>query len=442
MVTKTRSHSHSYDNRVWYRDDKTPEKSVGGSVEVHSSSVTADYPQWDYRKRIQRHENCTTALSGWQSGYRDRPLTGDVRSILGKLDLSPAVNGYSHHEYRFWQLSQGKVTNLITQRLRGHIWRSNLSSSSSNASLQATVQNQALMGFNRSIRKLQTEWNALVTAGELGEALRGMLHPMKSLRTATDDFYRLLTKRALKNRRAKPEAIHRVAADTWLEFAYGVRPTVADVQDAARACARVRILQPMSRMARWSAYGSKTVAVNDNVTTSGGYLRVRRRKQIRNEYVGCKFYGIVGNEPLDQGAENFLKVFGITWHEVVPTVWELIPYSFLVDYFTNCGEIISAFSHGRAGLKWASRGTTFLSESFWSDVELEVLNPSNVLAEAVISSPGGRCYKVRRNVSRGTYTGTMIPSFEWTVPGMSTKWLNMAALAASHRRADYALRGR
>lgn len=439
MVVKTRSYTHVYDNRILFRSNDGSESVIGGSAESLLSSVTADYPAWDYRRMIQEGENCTTELSGTQNGFRDRPLSSNVKEVLKPLSLTPSSMGHVDIESLFWQLSAGQVTNLTRQRLRGNVWRSNLGTTSSNASLLASVTNQALMGFNRKALKRQTEWNSFVTAGELGEALRGMVHPLRSLRKATGNMLDSLMK---KGRRRGPWPIKeakKVASDTWLEFSFGIKPTVSDIEDAARACARISITQPPRNFVSHTAYGVNTVPVNDNVTTGSGYLRVRRRKQIRNEYVGVKFYGTIGNDALDEGARAFLNTFGISWGEVVPTVWELIPYSFLVDYFTNAGEVISALSHGTGGLKWVSKGTCFVSESYWSDVEVEYLNPSTVQRQDIRSLLGERCFKVSRTISRGTYTGTRIPSFEWNIPGMGLKWLNMAALGLSYDRAVLAV---
>lgn len=34
----------------------------------------------------------------------------------------------------------------------------------------------------------------------------------------------------------------------------------------------------------------------------------------------------------------------------MPTVWELIPYSFLIDYFTNVGDVLQALSTDTSGV--------------------------------------------------------------------------------------------
>jgi hypothetical protein len=37
-----------------------------------------------------------------------------------------------------------------------------------------------------------------------------------------------------------------------------------------------------------------------------------------------------------------------------------------------------------------------------------------------------------RFINRTKYSGSLVPDFRFEVPGLSMKWLNMAALAANH----------
>jgi hypothetical protein len=55
---------------------------------------------------------------------------------------------------------------------------------------------------------------------------------------------------------------------------------------------------------------------------------------------------------------------GFSWESFVPTVWELVPYSFILDYFTNIGDVLSAGLLVQSHLAWgcASFGTTKTKE--------------------------------------------------------------------------------
>jgi hypothetical protein len=121
------------------------------------------------------------------------------------------------------------------------------------------------------------------------------------------------------------------------------------------------------------------------------------------------------------------KDLGFTLSEFVPTVWELIPYSFLVDYFTNFGEVVSAVSYPRSNFRWIMKWTI-------TDRKDELLAPwmepgSNPLGKN--KAIGDPCSVVTRQIVRAPYYGSLIPDFRFEIPGLSMKWLNLAALAAN-----------
>jgi hypothetical protein len=54
-----------------------------------------------------------------------------------------------------------------------------------------------------------------------------------------------------------------------------------------------------------------------------------------------------------------LSSAGLGPGDILPTIYELIPYSFVVDYFTNLGDVISAWSHQAIRPDWAQRTVGF-----------------------------------------------------------------------------------
>lgn len=52
-----------------------------------------------------------------------------------------------------------------------------------------------------------------------------------------------------------------------------------------------------------------------------------------------------------------LELSGFNWNEFLPTIWELIPYSFLIDYGTNIANVVCGWFTDTSGLGWCYRGT-------------------------------------------------------------------------------------
>jgi hypothetical protein len=125
-------------------------------------------------------------------------------------------------------------------------------------------------------------------------------------------------------------------------------------------------------------------------------------------------------------AEMDPALIGFDLSSWAPTLWELIPYSFLIDYFTNVGDVIRGWSHLGVRLAWCNRTSrkTF-TKTAWSGPKQS--HPADAFAPARFV-----CTKVR--VSRESYSGTTVPKLTLEVPGLgSLKWLNIAALVANRR---------
>jgi hypothetical protein len=120
--------------------------------------------------------------------------------------------------------------------------------------------------------------------------------------------------------------------------------------------------------------------------------------------------------------------------DFVPTVWELIPYSFVADYFTNIGDIISAFSYGNMNLRWSTRTQVVkaIAVNNSASPRLNDTNPINIIEFGI---DDGSSTITRRIVDRKNYNGGFVPSLRFEIPGAdSSKWINLAALKNGQRR--------
>jgi hypothetical protein len=142
-----------------------------------------------------------------------------------------------------------------------------------------------------------------------------------------------------------------------------------------------------------------------------------------------------------------LRVFGLSPEEFVPTVWELLPWSFLVDYFTNIGDILEAGATDTSTVAWIEQATIrsrILEANMDENVDFmrSLLGPELLFLD---SSYGELTYRVR-SVSRVAAPVLNVPSFALEVPGSEMKELNMLALFTQansvHPQNGSKLRGR
>jgi hypothetical protein len=166
-------------------------------------------------------------------------------------------------------------------------------------------------------------------------------------------------------------------------------------------------------------YGSHSLAfITANiVTTQRTYASVRMYGRVR---IGTR----ISNWPDS-------KALGYDIRSFVPTLWELLPYSWAVDYFTNLGDILYGLSYGGQDVVWCARGIKrSIERRHVASNDTKFQSPPAFHHNTMFRTDGitSEVLAEKATISRATYTGNYVPLFEWHVPGMSLKWLNLGAV--------------
>jgi hypothetical protein len=119
--------------------------------------------------------------------------------------------------------------------------------------------------------------------------------------------------------------------------------------------------------------------------------------------------------------------FGLDLSNVAPTIWELVPMSWLFDYFANQNDIIDAWSLRFLDFGW-------LSQTEIQEVETSLVNFRKAPgAEAPGLSYGFHIYRpgkaLYRYVTRAPRDNDFITPFQFRLPGYPGQLLNVAALS-------------
>jgi hypothetical protein len=124
-----------------------------------------------------------------------------------------------------------------------------------------------------------------------------------------------------------------VASDSWLAWQYGIRPLISDLEGAVKEYYKVRSVQPIIRT--FSAMGrndQRGGGTSTQVSPAASYTTVwDQYARIR-----CSAEFEDSASAWDQTAQRV----GLT--DPLLLAWELIPYSFVVDWFINVGEFLQA----------------------------------------------------------------------------------------------------
>lgn len=212
-----------------------------------------------------------------------------------------------------------------------------------------SVSNAALIGIIKKIRKFETSDFAGPTfVGELRETLSMLRSPLKALRLKTGLFtdlsMRILRDKQARGGRFKPDPWGKVLSDTYLEWTFGAAPLIADISAIVELFIEKRTRAFGKGLKRLSYrftddYNKSMAALTGTWEGTDVVLPINQVEHVR-----CSRQYVVW---IDQ--DLFFADDALDWlssaskfdlGEIIPTAWELMPWSFLIDYWTNIGDVM------------------------------------------------------------------------------------------------------
>jgi len=146
-------------------------------------------------------------------------------------------------------------------------------------------------------------------------------------------------------------------ADNWLSLQYGWKPLLSDVKSAAEHLAETHLNRPYHIRVRKAVKRStnpQEVTSPWDIYGDAGYRRWKWFTRTTESKCELKF--IVTNEYLREGTK-----LGIT--DPLLLAWELLPYSFVVDWFLPIGDFISKLTYD-SGLTYVG-GCSVTTSTQW-----------------------------------------------------------------------------
>lgn len=257
---------------------------------------------------------------------------------------------------------------------------------------------------------------------EVGETIKMLRHPIKSLFGDTVHFVRGVHKiRKVKDK----ETYRKRLGNLWLAYSFGWKPLFEDIKDANKA---IMALAEKHRSDSIPIEGSgvaESVLRNEIaqygtfVFMQGSYDWLKFEKARSNAH----YHGAIHARP--EKLSTVAESFGVDPWDVIPAVWEAIPWSFLVDYFLNVQEKLDAMRYASADLSWLELGTKNVHTVINNGWQLRTPLPAKV-TEIVAVAP---IILETTDVNRSRVNSMPYPRFHFKIPKLgSLKWVNVAAL--------------
>lgn len=258
----------------------------------------------------------------------------------------------------------------------------------------------------------QEEFMSLVTVAEAGKTASMLSHPFKR---ADDLLTKIYTRKA---QMVKKGVVATVAASSaWLEYRFGWKPLLYDIQGIWSAYTQNTL--HYDKPVRLVARRSMEVEHNElNTPYTGSASYVGGINMLRNKTMKSKVSSGVLYELLDENLEAAnARRMGLRLSDVPASLWELTPWSFIVDRFVSVGSWLNAITP-KPGVTVKGSWTTEVRNV---SLKCERLNTPMVIAGSSIVVPGGV------SGSESTYVLTRVanpPMSTFAVPSWNPKDLS------------------
>lgn len=354
--------------RWYYPTGALTQNTVSNQLNLEVSETITDWTHPGYEKRISSGQiilGDLTLLKSWKE------------SSEGSIGWRDASNQY---------LYDGHLYTAITGMT--------LPAAPSETSLIATVSAQAAVSALKKLNEAEVDAGEMLAT--LGQTVQMFRKPLSGMQ---DVLRRLEKTRANKLRRkgSGPSATDwsKATADTWLEQSFGWRSCFQDTFTVMSLFRDKRYqFESLRRVARGSAKGSVSTTSNPTSVNTGTSIlsgltatgTVIRKTEFKSS---C---GVMYQLPSPDSGEFYSRHLGFGANNLPTTVWNLTPYSWVVDQVIDVG-----------GWLQAAMPSPGISEVFRWRTNVKTVSTSGSAALKIKRTPAGGSATWYHG-STGTYT--------------------------------------
>lgn len=291
-------------------------------------------PNW--KSKVIAHISATTPFTGTFYRFSSAPTVGEQ-----KYWTHPTSTAY-------YYLQWYKRSGAYTKHLGSSFFSLPPSLDTSGSAIQS-ADNQAISRLYNTLAQIENRVQSGEDFGEWRETLRLIRRPFHALSSATIDLMQGHLN-AFKWKDVK--SVAKALADTTLEWRFGVKPLISTVSQGFVG------LKNRDNVFHYLPFYAKGVArtVSRTMHNDGYGLDPQELQYLQSEtYQQSVRYKGMWHARSDLPKRAVNDVLGLNFRNVIPTVYNLIPYSFLLDYVTNVGDIVNSLAVPWSGVAWCAK---------------------------------------------------------------------------------------
>jgi hypothetical protein len=294
------------------------------------------------------------------------------------------------------------------------------------ASTESVAYNRGLIQYLKKCGEVNRAFSGGVFLGEPRETLRMIRNPAQGLRNILNSYMDSVG----RSKKRSPKNWKKNLSGQYLEYVFGIVPLVNDINEGMKAFRRLteepaKVPVTGVGVMEYGPVPSRTETLMTTVPYSV-YPPVMIASRVATEKSVVRFRGMVWRRSRAATVDK-AALFGFSPEQFIPTVWELLPWSFLIDYFTNIGDVLEAGVVNQGDIAWTNVSSTVIRTQKYT----ESVAPASTHAGWSSASVGGSpsfAHLERRTVTRSTPTSIGIPTLTLELPGRPAQFANMLAL--------------
>ncbi len=324
---------------------------------TYSRSKTGNYLR-NWRQLIRQGANATTKFNGWTQLRDYKP----PRILV--------ENEWRVNSFNPWQLVRSEDNGLSFMHTElGPIATHYI------PGVAQKAQDRAAVYLIREINRAHHQLQGGVILGQIDKTARLLTDTAKNLKQGV--FAYISKAVGIRQGRGSKRSKQKAIANSYLEATFGWQPLLLDCKDFAKTLGRLIHESDKVRFragAEWEEQYSQVVSQHN---FAGLVLNVVKTKKTKAAVV---YRGFLRGLPYEVGSpplEKIISMSGFDLRSFVPTMWELIPYSFVVDYFTNIGDCLQSWTVDTSIVKtlWRTEVVESTSEvKLVYDLDLSISN--------------------------------------------------------------------